>query len=155
MPFKLKHGMSNTPLYRAWDSMKARCYRKTTAPYKRYGGRGIKVCDEWKYDFIAFKDWALANGYVEGLSLDRIDVNGNYEPSNCRWVSMKEQENNKRNNFRIEYNGKTHTMSEWSDIMGIPPMVLQHRFKRGWSVEKALTTKKRKYKKDRKTKEKS
>lgn len=149
MLYNLQHGMSNNHLYRAWDSMKARCYRKTTGPYQRYGGRGITVCEEWRCNFIAFRDWALANGYAEGLSLDRIDPNGNYEPSNCRWVTMKAQQNNKRNNTKIEFNGETHTMSEWSDIVGIPFAVLHHRFQRGWSVEKALTTPKRQYQKDR------
>lgn len=143
--YNLAHGMSQTRLYRAWDSMKARCYRKTTAPYKNYGDRGIIVCEEWRESFIAFRDWALANGYVEGLSLDRIDPNGNYEPKNCRWVTMKVQENNRRNNRRIEFNGKTHTMSEWSEILGISQYALFNRFRRGWSIERALTTKERVY----------
>ena len=150
MLYNLKHGMSNSRLYRTWESMKARCCRKTSGPYKRYGGRGITVCDEWKSSFIIFRNWALANGYAEGLSLDRIDPSGNYEPSNCRWVTMKVQENNRSNNTQIEYKGVTHTMSEWSDIVNIPFDVIQHRFQRGWSVERALTTPKRQYNKDRK-----
>ena len=148
MKHNYKHGMYKTRLYKAWDSMKARCYRKSVGPYPKYGGRGITVCDEWKNSFVAFRDWALANGYVEGLSLDRIDPSGNYEPSNCRWVTMKEQENNKRSNRRIEHNGETHTLSEWCDITGIPFHVLHHRFQRGWPTEKALTTKIRKYTKE-------
>ena len=127
--------------------MKARCYYKTTAPYANYGGRGITVCDEWRESFTAFRDWAFGNGYVEGLSLDRIDPNGNYEPSNCRWVTLKDQGNNRRNNRRIEYNGETHTISEWGEIVGIARHVLYHRLDRGWSVQKALTTKERTYNK--------
>jgi hypothetical protein len=127
--------------------MKARCYRKSTAPYARYGGRGITVCDEWRNSFTSFRDWALSNGYAEGLSLDRIDYNGNYEPSNCRWVTIKEQENNRCNNNRIEYNGEIRTISEWSEILGISQYALRHRIQRGWSIERALTTKERIYNK--------
>ena len=144
----IKHGMSNTRLYRAWDSMKSRCYRKTSASYSRYGGRGITICDTWRNSFEAFRDWALANGYADNLSLDRIDCDGNYEPSNCRWVTMKEQENNKRNNKLIEFKGVVLTQSEWCDVLEIPPHVMQNRFRRGWSVERAFTTEVRKYDKD-------
>lgn len=147
MKYGYKHGMSNSRLYRAWDSMKARCYRKTTAPFKKYGGRGITVCDEWRNSFQAFCEWAMAHGYEDGLSLDRIDVNGNYEPSNCRWVSMKEQENNRSNNVKLEYNGESRTIAEWSEILGIRWDVLYHRVQRGWSTERILATPKRQYKK--------
>ena len=145
MKHNLKHGMSNTKLYGCWDSMKSRCYRHSAGNYHYYGARGVTVCKEWRDSFIAFKDWALSNGYVDGLSLDRIDYNGNYEPSNCRWVTMKEQENNKRNNKLLEFNGVVLTQSEWSDLVEIPVHVIHNRLLRGWSVKRALTTEVRKY----------
>ena len=142
----MRHGMSATRLYRAWDSMKARCYRPTTDPYKKYGAKGITVCEEWRNSFIAFRDWALSNGYKDGLSLDRIDYTGNYEPSNCRWVTIKDQQNNKSSNKLVEFKGCVLTIAEWSYILEIPQHVLQHRFARGWSVARALTTEVREYK---------
>lgn len=102
---RLKHGQYYQKIYWVWSSMKKRCYNSNHPTFKNYGARGIKVCDEWKNSFQSFYEWAIKNGYESGLkqgecTLDRIDVNGNYEPSNCRWVSMKEQQNNKRNNVK-------------------------------------------------------
>ena len=137
---KRKHGMINSRIYNIWRSMKKRCLNPNHEAYPRYGGRGITVCDEWKDDFQTFYDWAMTNGYQEGLTIDRIDVNGNYEPGNCRWATAKEQNNNTRNNRLLTHNGETHTMAEWADITGIGYDTLQSRlFKGGWTVEEALT----------------
>jgi hypothetical protein len=126
--------------------MVGRCHRPSAGAYPRHGAKGISVCEEWRNSFETFYDGAMANGYREGLSIDRVDGKGNYEPDNCRWITMKEQENNKKSNHRVEHNGETHTISEWADILGIPKNVLYHRFERGWTVEKTLSTPKRKYK---------
>ena len=119
--------------------MKCRCYRNKETAYKYYGDRGIIVCDEWLNDFQAFYDWAMANGYDDTLTIDRIDVNGNYEPSNCRWVSRKVQMNNTRRNHLITYNGKTQTIAQWAEELNIKQNTLLYRIRRGWSIEKALT----------------
>lgn len=144
---KTKHGLRYTKLNGIWKSMKKRCHNENELSYSNYGGRGITVCDEWKEDFQAFYDWAMANGYRNGLSIDRIDVNGNYCPENCRWATRKEQNNNTRSNHLLTYNGETHTMSEWAEITGMGYGTLQSRINRyGWPIEKALTEPVRQYK---------
>ena len=142
-----RHGMTKTRLYRIWHGMKKRCYTKSQDHYENYGGRGIAVCPEWKDSFVAFAIWALQNGYREDLSIDRIDVNGNYEPSNCRWITMREQQSNKREVtsprcgvHHLTFEGETHTVSEWAEIKGFKVNCLFSRIARGWDTEKILTT---------------
>lgn len=134
------HGMSKTKLFYVWQGMQRRCYNPNVKEFKNYGTRGITVCQEWLDDFMAFYNWAMANGYKKGLSIDRIDVNGNYEPSNCRWTDMKTQQRNRSNNHLLTFKDKTHCISEWSEITGISQTAIKNRLYRGWSVEKALTT---------------
>lgn len=138
---KCTHKQSYSRLYTIWIGMKQRCYYENHKHFKHYGGRGITVCDEWKDDFQAFHDWSISHGYEDNLTIDRIDVNGNYEPSNCKWASTKVQGNNKRSNHTLELNGEIHTVSEWSKITGIPNSTIHNRLKAGWTIEKALTTK--------------
>lgn len=137
----VKHGMSHFKIYRVWRSMKSRCYTKTQTMYKYYGARGIKVCDEWldeENGFINFYNWAMQNGYSENLTIDRIDVNGNYEPSNCRWITMKEQANNTRRNVYITYNNETHTLKEWSDLLDLNYKMVFNRYKKGFSLQEVF-----------------
>ena len=135
-----RHGMSQTKLHKAWANMRYRCFNPRCKCYDNYGGRGITICDKWN-EFEPFMEWALNNGFADGMSLDRIDVNGNYEPSNCRWVSWEVQENNKRNSSYLTLNGQTYTISEWARITGLKDSTIRERIKRGWTVEDALTKK--------------
>jgi len=137
----IKHGKTNSRLYECWQHMKRRCYNKKMSNYKYYGRRGIKVCKEWRSNFEIFYDWAMKNGYKENLEIDRIDVNGNYEPNNCKWSTRKEQCNNKRNNYYIEYKRQRKTLTEWADILNIKVITLYDRLnKLQWTIEKALNT---------------
>lgn len=132
-----KHGMYNSRLYKIWDSMKCRC-SDTPSGDKNY--KNIKVCSEWE-SFEPFMEWALNNGYASDLSIDRIDFLGDYCPKNCRWVTIKAQANNKNNNHLATYNGETHTIAEWADILGANYNTLLARFnKYHWSDEKAIGT---------------
>jgi hypothetical protein len=136
------HGLRKTRLYRIWHHMRERCYYPKEKRYAQYGGRGIIVCDEWKNDFQAFYAWAIANGYKEDLSIDRIDVNGNYEPSNCRWVSQKKQCNNTRRNHLITYKGKTQSLAEWCDELKLDYSKTSNRINMyHWSAERAFEIK--------------
>jgi hypothetical protein len=119
--------------------MISRCDDKNGDHFKDYGERGITVCKEW-HEYVAFRQWALANGYQDTLTIDRIDVNGNYEPSNCRWATMKEQQNNKRSNKKIEYNEETLTAAEWSEKLGNSKILVSERLRYGWNTIKAITT---------------
>jgi hypothetical protein len=125
--------------------MKERCYNKNNKSYNDYGGRGIKVCDEWKNDVNAFVKWAIDNGYKEDLTIDRIDVNGDYCPENCRWVTMKEQGNNKRKNHLITYNGKIQTLSQWCDELNLNRNMVAMRLFRGWDFERIVSTPKKQW----------
>ncbi len=141
-----KHGESNTRLYRVWAGIKDRCYNKNNKSYNDYGGRGISMCDEWRNSFESFRDWSYKNGYDEKLSceecsIDRIDFNGNYEPSNCRWADRHTQSNNRRDNICITRNGETHTLSEWAEITGIKYFTLVHRYKLGMNANDILSLK--------------
>lgn len=135
----VKHGMTNTRLYRIYKHMRNRCYREKDIRYPEYGGRGITVCDEWMY-FEPFAEWALSNGYSDSLTLDRIDVNGNYSPDNCRWADIITQASNKRNVKIYEYNNEKHTIAEWARIYDMNYKKLWKRLTNGWDIEKALTT---------------
>lgn len=135
------HGMTGTRIYRIWQAMKYRCCNKNHTQYKDYGGRGIKVCDEWLNSFEAFYEWAVANGYSDNLTIDRIYINGNYEPSNCKWATRKEQANNTRRNHLITYKGKTQTIAQWEIETNISAATIEARLKRGWNVERTLETK--------------
>lgn len=133
-----KHGMSKTPLYKTWVSMKNRCSDKNNPAYPSYGGRGIAVCEEWSQSFPAFRMWAECNGYAPGLTLDRIDNDGNYDPCNCRFADMRTQSNNKRNNHFVTICETTHTISEWSRISGISKVTIRNRLEKGWTAENAV-----------------
>ena len=123
-------------LYAIYRNIIRRCYNETHKQYKDYGGRGIKMCDEWKNDFEKFFSWAMANGYKKGLSIERIDNDGNYEPNNCKWATIEEQSNNKRSCIYVEYNNERHTIKEWSKIMNISYGTLSNRVKKNMPLEK-------------------
>lgn len=120
--FKKDHNdlsyISRKRLHTIWNHMKYRCYSKKCSNYKNYGGRNIKICDEWK-DFNNFYNWALKNGYQNNLSIDRIDNDKNYEPKNCRWITIQEQQKNRRNNVIIRHNNKVYTIKDLADLYGI------------------------------------
>ena len=133
---KRKNG-TRTRLYVIWCHMIERCENVNSTRYADYGGRGIRVCDEWK-DFAVFRDWAVENGYSSELSIDRLNNDGDYEPSNCKWSTRKEQGNNKRNNRLLTYKGRTQTMTQWADEIGMNPDTFKYRIYLGWSVERAI-----------------
>ena len=134
------HRMKNTRLYDIWRGMKKRVGLKTLHNYEEYGGRGITACQEWLDSFEVFRDWAMENGYRDDLSLDRIDNDGPYSPENCRWATQKEQNNNKRNNHVVTYEGKEMTVTQLAEITGIERHTLYRRLNSGWDVEKAVST---------------
>lgn len=125
-------------LYSIWNGMKIRCYNDKCERYYRYGGRGIKICDKWRNDFQSFYDWSMDHGYSDDLTIDRINNDGNYEPGNCRWATLQEQQHNKSNNIFITYNGKTQDIKQWAEELGIYYQTLYFRIISGWPVEKAF-----------------
>lgn len=139
-----KHGLSRTRLYKIWSGMHDRCCRKTDSQYKYYGGRGIKICDEWVNDFLSFYEWSMSNGYSDNLSIDRIDVNGDYSPDNCRWADQLQQANNKRNNIVIEIDGVKKTLPEWARQLGTSKELAYTRIANGWNQKDAVTKKPKK-----------
>ncbi len=138
------HGQTNTRLHSIWANMVQRCHNPRNTKYKYYGKQGIKVCEEWKTSFESFALWASQNGYNDNLTIDRVDYSGDYTPDNCRWADMKTQNNNKRNNHYLTFNGKTQTISMWAAETGLSFSLISGRInKLNWSVEKALTTPKK------------
>lgn len=136
-----KHGLHETRLYRIWGAMKSRCNNPKQKEYQHYGGRGIAVCDEWLHELQAFYDWAMASGYADNLTIDRIDNNKGYSPDNCRWATRIEQNNNTSRNHLITYNGKTQTIAQWAREYNIPYKRLIQRINQShWNIEKALNT---------------
>lgn len=139
----------NSRLYRSvWIGMKQRCYNPKSKDYHNYGGRGIKVCDEWlgEHGFENFRGWAYANGYDDNAeygkcTIDRIDVNSDYSPENCRWVDLKTQNQNKTTTHEITYQGETHTIAEWARITGISENALYNRVNRNWDLDRIFSQK--------------
>lgn len=138
--FNATHGASNTTLYKAWKSMLYRCENPKNRAYKYYGQRGIRVCEEW-HDFLSFKKWVDETKPDGEYTIDRIDNNSDYSPTNCRWASCVEQANNRRSNIMLEYNGEVHDLTEWSKLLGFDYKRVHNRmYKLGWTFEKAIIT---------------
>lgn len=133
-----RSGGKPTRLYNTWLNMRERCRNPKNPAYQHYGGRGIEVCAEWD-DYEKFRSWAMVNGYKNNLTIDRINVNGNYCPENCRWATVREQQNNRRNNHIVEVDGVIHTISEWARIVGINPATIRRRLK-NWTAKDAIFT---------------
>lgn len=143
--------MSSERLQNIYVNLKQRCYNPKSTFYKNYGGRGITVCDEWlnseMYDgrstkgWIAFKNWALSNGYADNLTIDRIDNSKGYCPENCHWVTMRTQQNNRRSNRLVTYKGKTQSLADWCRELNLNYGTIKCRIRRNWTIEKAFETK--------------
>ena len=131
------HKMTKTRLYRRWADMLSRCRNPNLKNYHNYGGRGIEVCDEWQ-EYEAFAEWSLANGYRGDLIIDRINVDGNYEPGNCRWTTRKVSDNNRRDSIRVNINGRAYTPKELSKIAKVTHQTMLERIRRGESGESLL-----------------
>jgi hypothetical protein len=148
-----KHGKSKSLIYKVWRGIKSRCYNKNTECYHRYGGRGITMCQEWTGEngFQNFYDWSICNGYKEEvgkkrnkLTIDRIDNNGNYEPSNCHWVYDKEQQNNKSSNVFLSFNGQAKTIQQWADEYGLNYHFIKNKLKNGMDIGEIIKLKPKK-----------
>lgn len=136
---KTAKGHSKERLYRIWYGMHRRCYDPKDDKYKWYGSRGISVCKAW-HDFLAFRDWALNHGYSDELTIDRIDNDGNYEPSNCRWINIKSQANNRNSNRILKYRGKEYTAIQLAEQHNLSPHTVYNRLKLGWSIDRIVET---------------
>ena len=135
------HGGKPKRLHEIYTNMKTRCHNPNYELWNRYGGRGISICREWEESFVAFRDWALNNGYSDDLQLDRIDNDGDYCPENCKWSDRVEQANNRRTNRILVLHGQKDTMANWARRTGLPYWLIQNRLdKHGWSEERTLTT---------------
>lgn len=133
------HNGTDTRLYGIWCNMKSRtCHEDNTAAWRDYGGRGIKMCDEWENSFESFESWAKDSGYNDTLTIERINVNGDYEPNNCKWIPPEAQARNKRNTIRITYMGKTFNIHDWSVLVGLPESVIRSRYHTGKTTEEIL-----------------
>jgi hypothetical protein len=130
----VKHGYARSKIYMVWLAIKGRCYNKSNISYKNYGGRGIKLANEW-YDPKVFIEWAIAHGYEPGLTIERVDVNGDYEPSNCTFIPRSEQSKNTRRNIRVEHNGELKTAAELAVIFGVNREVIFYRHRQGLSMD--------------------
>lgn len=124
------HGKSDTRLFSIWSGIKNRCFNNNEPAYKDYGARGIIVCDEW-LEFEVFHEWAANNGYSDDLTIDRIDNDGNYEPSNCKWSTMTEQSRNRRSNVKVTIDGETKTLTEWAEVSGLTFRTMRKRYAKG------------------------
>lgn len=135
---KIKHGMAYTRIHKIWHGIKQRCLNKNNGRYYRYGARGIKICDEWRDDFVNFYKWAMEAGYTDELSIDRIDNDGNYCPENCRWITQKEQTRNCSKNRMITYNGETLCFSAMAEKYGVNMFTAHKRFMKGWPLDRVF-----------------
>lgn len=136
---EIANGHSRERVYRTWRGMHQRCYNPKHENYKWYGGKGISVCTEW-HDFIAFREWALANGYTDELTIDRINPDENYSPDNCCWVDMKIQANNRTSNRVIEINGILYTVSQLADTFSLSYYTVINRLRLGWNIKRIIET---------------
>lgn len=138
LPKRMTHRKSKTKLYNIWYGIKQRCYYENNMSYKYYGARGISMTDSWRNDFAEFYQWSIANGYQPELQIDRIDVDSDYTPNNCRWVSKFANANNKRNSILFEYNGVTKSAKEWARYFDINYKTVMTRLRRGWSFNETF-----------------
>jgi hypothetical protein len=136
----VKHGSSHTKLYAIWRHIKNRCYGNDPQHRRYYAERGIKMCERWLNSFENFQGWAISCGYKDGLTIDRINVNGDYSPENCRWATRREQSNNRRVTLFLTLNGITRALSDWAEVAGLPYHVVFKRYKQGWNAERIINT---------------
>lgn len=137
----MKHGHSYHPIYSVWRAMINRCYNKKSTYYHNYGGRGVRVCDEWRHDFAAFFNWSIANGWQKGLEIDK-DIKGNgmiYSPDTCVFVTRKENGRKKKNNVLVVYNGESKPLAEWCELFNLKYTTIRHRLRSGMEPSNAFT----------------